>query len=161
MSKITIIILLSISIQYVFTQNNSTDLTETIYGYLKYFFAGMADNENTSLCIELINDKKQDFLKNLEPIVNSLNNTQTFFNNFIKYGLNLITIHGFAKNCKILNVVIFYNKLTIRGEITNLGESVHNTARQIAGIFNKTVPAESIFKKVGKLAKQLLNIRVK
>ena len=103
----------------------------------------------------------QDFLKNLEPIVNSLNNTQTFFNHFIKYGLNLITIHGFAKNCKILNVVIFYNKLTIRGEITNLGESVHNTARQIAGIFNKTVPAESIFKKVGKLAKQLLNIRVK
>ena len=60
MSKITIILLLSISIQYVFTQNNSTDLTETIYGYLKDFFAGMADNENTSLCIELINDKKQD-----------------------------------------------------------------------------------------------------
>ena len=121
----------------------------------------MADNENESLCIGLIDDKKQHFLKNLEPIVNSLNNTQTFFTNFIKYGLNLITIHGFAKNCKILNVVIFYNKLTIRGEITNLGESVHNTARQIAGIFNKTVPAESIFKKVGKLAKQLLNIRVK
>ena len=161
MSKITIILLLSISFQCVFSQSNTTDVAESVYYYLIDFFAGMADNENTSLCINLIKDKKNDFLMNIKPIVNSLNETQKLFVAFIKYGLNLITIHGFAKNCKILNVIIFYNKLTIIDEIISLGKSVNNSAVKIAGIFNKTIPEESIFKKIGKLVKQLLDVRVK
>ena len=161
MSKITIILLFSISVQCVFSQSNTTDFSETLYNYLIDFFAGMTDNENTSLCINLIKNKRTDFLRNLKPIVNSFNDTQKLFNTIMRYGLNLITIHGFAKNCKILNVVIFYNKLTILKEITSLGNLVYNTSREIAGIFNKTIPEESILKKIGKLAKQLLGVRVK
>ena len=158
MSKITLILLISISFQYVLADS---EMGETLYNYIKDFFAGMAEDEGKSQCVNIINAKKEDFIRYIEPLINAIDDTQKFFNIFIENILKLVTIHGFAKNCKILNVIIFYNKLTIKEQIKSLSESVINNAKNISAIFNKTVTEESIFKKIGKSAKIILDINVK
>ena len=161
MSKIILILLISISIQYVFSQTNETDIPEKVYYYIKDFFAGMANDEKKSLCIGIIDKKKDDLIRFIKPIVDSSSDAQKLLNVLIESVMKIITIHGFAKNCKILNVIIFYNKLTIMNEIINLSNTIVKSSKEIAALFNKEFANESIFKKIGKLAKKLLNINVK
>ena len=162
MSKLTTLILFSILFQITLTQQS--DFSELVYEYIKDIFEGIAEDKMNSKCLQIINNKKEEFMGHIRPIVNSLNDEQKLFNNFVEHGLKLLTIHGFAKNCKILNAIIFYNKLTNKNEIINLGNEVINEKEQIAGVFNKTVDPStenSIFYKLGKLAKMLLNINIK
>ena len=161
MSKLNFILLFLILIQNTLSQSNSTDTGEIIYGYLKDFYAGMSDDEENSKCLKVITDKKAYLIENLKPIIESIGDANMLFKNLLTFGVNILTMHGFAKNCKILNVIIFYNKLTIKEEILNLGDLINNNKEKISGIFNRTLSGDSFLKKFGQLAKIILNIRVK
>ena len=127
MSKLNFILLFLILIQNTLSQSNSTDTGEIIYGYLKDFYAGMSDDEENSKCLKVITDKKAYLIENLKPIIESIGDANMLFKNLLTFGVNILTMHGFAKNCKILNVIIFYNKLTIKEEILNF--SINETEK--------------------------------
>ena len=160
MSKLNFILLFLILIQNTLSISNSTDSGEIVYEYLKDFYAGMSDDEDKSKCLKVITDKKDYLIENIRPIIESIGDGNLLFKRLLTFGVNILTIHGFAKNCKILNVIIFYNKLTIKSEILNLGDLIINNKNNISGVFNLT-SSDSFLKKMGKLAKIILNIRVK
>ena len=163
MSKILIALFLIILIQNVCAETNHTEISEQFYQYVKDLFIGLVkDNTdiNKSKCIQVITNRKQYILDNIEEIVKGINDTQVLFEKLIENGLNILTIHGFAKNCRIINFVFFYNKLTQENEIISIGETIHNNATLIADIFNPAIK-DSLFKKVGNFSKHILNLVVK
>ena len=121
----------------------------------------MSDDESKSKCLKVITNKKPYLIENLKPIIESIGDTSMLLKKLMDNGVNILTIHGIAKNCKILNVITFYNKLTIKEEITNLGDLIINKNKEISGFFNKTMTNNSFLKKIGQLAKIILNFRVK
>ena len=127
----------SILIQNVFSQTDPKELAETVYEYIKDLFEGMSTNVNTSKCIKTISDKKEYFIENIEPIIANIYEPTKLPQLLLNHGLNILTTHGLAKNCKLLNFILFYNKLTRLNEIN------------------------SIVKKLGELARVVLNFIVK
>ena len=121
----------------------------------------MADNKSNSKCLKVVQKNKQKIIGYLKSLFNSLSDIH---NSFTEFGVNLlkiITIHNFAKNCKLLNFVIFYNKLTHMEEIQKLSNLIINSSREISGIFNKTRIDTPFFNKIGELAKKVLEIKIK
>ena len=161
MSKIIIIFLFSILIQNVFSQTNPKEFAETVYEYIKDLFEGMSTNVNTSKCIKTISDKKDYFIENIEPIIANIYEPTKLPQLLLNHGLNILTTHGLAKNCKLLNFILFYNKLTRLNEINDLGILIYKNAEEIANIFDKTDEINSIVKKLGELARVVLNFIVK
>ena len=163
MSKIFITLFLIILIQNVCAPTNLTEISLQFYQYIKDLFIGLVRDGtdlNQSQCIQVITNKKQYILDNLQEIVTGINDTQRLFETLIENGLNILTIHGFAKNCKIINFVFFYNKLTQEKEIKKLGTSISNNASLLADIFNPKIK-DSLFKKVGNFSKYFLDLSVK
>ena len=159
--SIKTLLLLSFLIQNSLSQSNETDFSETAYGYLKDFFVGMADDKNNCKCLKVVEENKQKIIGYLKSLFNSLSDIH---NSFTEFGVNLlkiITIHNFAKNCKLLNFVIFYNKLTHMEEIQKLSNLIINSSREISGIFNKTRIDTPFFNKIGELAKKVLEVKIK
>ena len=156
-----IALLFSFLIQKALTQSNETDYAVIAYGYLKEIFAGMVKNESGSLCLQVVNERKNEIIEHLRGIIDSLSDIDNRFTEFGVNLLKLLTLKGYAKNCKILNFVIFYNKLTNKDEIIKLGNLIYNTATELSGIFNRTNTNTTFFKNMGKLAKKVLDIKVK
>ena len=164
MPKIIISFLFVFLFHYSYSQIIATDFSDTVYEYFKDIFEGIAGEKNDTKCVEVITKNKDDFMRHIRPIIDSINDTSKLFNSLVEHGLKLLTIHGFAKNCKLLNVIIFYNRLTNLEEIKILGNTTIKLKREIAGIFNKTKSGQvenSLFYKIGKLAQVLLDLKIK
>ena len=112
MPKIIISFLFVFLFHYSYSQIIATDFSDTVYEYFKDIFEGIAGEKNDTKCVEVITKNKDDFMRHIKPIIDSLNDTSKLFNSLVEHGLKLLTIHGFAKNCKLLNAIIFYNRLT-------------------------------------------------
>ena len=160
MSKIFIVVFLAISIQFVFADSSTIEISEKIYTLLKEIFVGLVrGDEDKSKCIKVITDKKQYIVENIDDIISDINNDD-LFDKILMTSLNIITVHGLAKNCKLMNFIFFYNQLTQLNEIQKLGQTIHNRAVEIAEIFNLNNTA-SFFKSVGIFSRDILGFSVK
>ena len=167
MSKIFFIILLFISIQNSLSQNvaNTTKIAEDVYNYLYQFYVGMAEGSNLledkSQCTLCIKKNKNIIIENLKGIVNNMNDSSKLFKAFMTNGLNILTIHGFAKNCKIFNLILIYNSLTIKEKIKELGEHIFKNTDKINDIFGYDLTLNNLFNRLGKALHTILKIKVK
>ena len=148
MSKILIAVFLSILIPFVITDSNTMEISEKVYNLIRDLFIGLVPkNEtdiNNSKCIKIITEKKQYIVENIDETVNAISD-DGLFDKFLNNVLNIITIHGLAKNCKLMNFIFFYNHLTQLNEIQNLGQTIINKAVNMSDIFNPN-RTESLFK---------------
>ena len=165
MSKIFYIILLSIALTTIKCQSdNAIEVAESIYNIIYELFSGMANGTNMteteSQCIQVIKKNKAGFINNLMPIVNTLQDSSKLFRTILNSGLKILSIHGFAKNCKILNVINIYNSLTVRKNVYNIGETIYNNAQEITDVFGVNF-TDHLFYKIGRLAYTTFQIKVK
>ena len=139
MSKILIVEFLAILIPFVITDSNTMEISEKVYNLIRDLFIGLVPkNEtdiNNSKCIKIITEKKQYIVENIDETVNAISD-DGLFDKFLNNVLNIITIHGLAKNCKLMNFIFFYNQLTQLNEIQNLGQTIINKAVNMSDIFN-------------------------
>ena len=163
MSKILIAVFLAILIPFVITDSNTMEISEKVYNLIRDLFIGLVPkNEtdiNNSKCIKIITDKKQYIVENIDETVNAISD-DGLFDKFLNNVLNIITIHGLAKNCKLMNFIFFYNHLTQLNEIQNLGQTIINKAVNMSDIFNPN-RTESLFNKIGIFSRDILNFTVK
>ena len=139
MSKILIAVFLAILIPFVITDSNTMEISEKVYNLIRDLFIGLVPkNEtdiNNSKCIKIITDKKQYIVENIDETINAISDVG-LFDKFLNNVLNIITIHGLAKNCKLMNFIFFYNQLTQLNEIQNLGKTIINKAVNMSEIFD-------------------------
>ena len=163
MSKILIVVFLAILIPFVITDSNTMEISEKVYNLIRDLFIGLVPkNEtdiNNSKCIKIITEKKQYIVENIDETVNAISD-DGLFDKFFNNVLNIITIHGLAKNCKLMNFIFFYNHLTQLNEIQNLGQTIINKAVNMSDIFNPN-RTESLFNKIGIFSRDILNFTVK
>ena len=160
MSKIFIAVFFAISIQFVFADSSTIEMSEKIYTLIKDLFIGLVTgDEDKSKCIKVLNDKKQYIVENIDDIISDINNDE-LFDKILLNSLNIITIHGLAKNCKLMNFIFFYNQLTQLDEIKKLGQTIHKEAEKIADIFDPETTS-SFFKKLGVFSRKILGFTVK
>ena len=167
MFKIFFLIILTISIKISLSQSekNVTEVSETIFEYIYQVYSGMANasdlSESESQCTQVLIKNKKNFIDNLIPIVGSFGNNKELYNAIIKNGLNILTIHGFAKNCKILNIIILYNSLTIEKNVKSLGKKLIELATTINDIIGEKITTKDFFNKIGILANTIFDLIVK
>ena len=89
-----IALLFSFLIQKALTQSNETDYAVIAYGYLKEIFAGMAKNESGRLCLQVVNERKNEIIEHLRGIIDSLSDIDNRFTEFGVNLLKLITLKG-------------------------------------------------------------------
>ena len=163
MSKITIAVFLAILIPFIITDSSTIEISEKVYNLIRDLFIGLVPNEtdiSKSKCIKIITDKKQYIVQNIDETINAITDDSDLINQFITNLMNVITIHGLAKNCKLMNFVFYYNQLTQLNEIQNLGKTIHNNATKIATIFDPHNNL-SLFKQIGIFSRDILNFTVK
>ena len=164
MSKILIAVLLAVSLPFVITEPSTIEISEKIYNLIKDLFIGLVRKEetdiNNSKCIKILTDKKQYIVENIDEIIKAIGDDNNLFDQFMHNAMNVITIHGLAKNCKFMNFVFFYNQLTQLAEIKTLGENINKNASYIAEIFDPKNNA-TFFNKIGKFSRDILGLTVK
>ena len=86
-----------------------------VYGYVENFLLGFShkNQNNQTKCLDAVKAENKTFINIISKVVDLIKNNVTFERIINEAGLDIITVHGFAKNCNLLSAISLYKDLSI------------------------------------------------